>query len=134
MQRSRIWIIAAVLIVGAALLSVSQAPVRAQSSSSAVTIGVPVTVQLEGTTALSIPAGSPVLGQLTVKSNVPWVLAVDVGSAAPALVAWSDGAWTPLPSRGVVLQGPKGIHRITYRLRTSTNAATTVRFAAYLAP
>jgi len=131
-RRSSIWIIAAGLIVGAALLSAAQAPVRAQSSSSAITIGVPVTVQLEGTTLLSVPAGSPVIGQLTVKSNVPWVLSVDVGPTAPVLVAWADGAWVPLPSHGVVLQGPKGIHRLTYRLRTT--ALTTVRFTASLAP
>jgi hypothetical protein len=133
---NRAWIIATVIVLGAIVLTISHLPVRAQSSSSAVvSIAVPVTVQLEGTTALSVPAGPPVLGQLTVKSNVPWVLVVDVGPAAPALVAWSDGgAWQPLSAQGVALHGPKGIHRLTYRLRTTASAATTVRFTARVAP
>ncbi len=129
---TRVWLVAMAMLAGFGVLAALGLPARAQSTSSVVSISVPVAQVLEGTTVSAVPAGSSAAGRLTVKSNVPWVLLVDVETGAPALVTWSeDPLWQPLPSHGVALRGPKGIHHFAYRLRTAPAATlhAVVRFS-----
>ncbi|HEY3247555.1 MAG TPA: hypothetical protein VGK88_04590 [bacterium] len=134
---NRIWRFATAILAGLAVLAALQMPVRAQSSASVISISVPVAQVLDGATVSAVPAGTLVSGQLTVKSNVPWMLVVNVDTGEPALVTWSPEAlWQPLPAHGVVLQGPKGIHHLIYRLRAAPAAKlqTIVRFSLSPSP
>lgn len=132
----------AVLVALAAAFATAQAPSLRQATT--VGISVPPTQGLDGTTAhVLTSSGSPQTGQLTIKSNIPWILQVEVSTAPGQAVAWrrtGTTSWEILPLRGSVLSGPKGIHTVTYILRTSsgqsfsTASQATVRFAIQPAP
>lgn len=106
------------------MLMAATAPVAGQVSS-IVTIAVPPTAALEGTTTLTIAAGSAgVRGLLLVKSNTSWVLrALSTGGSA---LLWRTGdgqRWRPLDTETIVLTGGKGVHVIEFEVRRMPEAA-----------
>lgn len=127
----------AVVVLAVAVLAM--APAIAHAASSAVSISVPVTQILEGTTSQAMAAGSELRGQLVVKSNIPWILLARLSDGAVD-VAWRPAgatAWQNLEATAPVLQGPKGVHTIEYQLRVGTvrhTAASVVQIAFSLVP
>lgn len=118
----RLRVLSSVLLVAAAL---SALPAVVQAASSTVSITVPPTQLIEGTTSLVVSAGVPVQrGRLTVKSNISWILmAQATGSTAD--VAWrgaGDSTWQPLGASTPVLGGAKGVHEVEYEVRQTPGA------------
>ncbi len=115
----RLQVLSGVLLVAAAL---SALPAAAQAASSTISITVPPTQLIEGTTSLVVSAGVPVQrGRLTIKSNIPWVL-VARATGAMAMVDWRDAhnsTWRQLGANTPVLQGAKGVHEVEYEARIS---------------
>lgn len=131
-----------VLVAAAAALATAQFPTLGQATT--VGISVPPTQVLDGTTVhLLSSSGSPQPGQLTIKSNIPWTLQVEVSTAPGQEVAWrrtGTTSWEILPLRGPIMRGPKGIHTVEYLLqiaagpRVSTPSQATVTFAVEPTP
>lgn len=115
-------VLSSVLLVTAAL---SVLPAAAQAASSIVSISVPLTQIVEGTTSLVVSSGVPVQrGRLTIKSNVSWILKAQT-TGATAEVAWrvaGDTTWQPLGAGTPVLRGEKGVHEVEYEVRRSPGA------------
>lgn len=109
------------VMVVAALAGV---PATVQAASSTVSIAVPLTQELDGTTAITLAPGATVQqGQLVVKSNVAWILVARTADAAG--VIW-NGASTrqQVGVETVVAQGTRGVHTVTFELqRRSQDAA-----------
>lgn len=130
-----------VLVALAAAFATAQFPTLGQATT--VGIAVPPTQVLDGTTVhvLTTP-GSSQPGHLTIKSNIPWTLQVEVSAAPGQEAAWRQSnaeSWEILPPSGTVLRGPKGIHVVEYALRVSAGSLVsaseaTVRFAIQPAP
>lgn len=113
----RLQVLPGVLLVAAAL---SALPAAAQAAGSTVSITVPATQVIEGTTSMVVSTGVPIQrGRLTVKSNVSWVLLAQA-TGTTAQVAWrgaGDSVWQPLDASTPVLQGAKGVHDVEYEIR-----------------
>lgn len=111
-----------VLFVLLVLVTVSSA---AQAASSVVTIGVPPTQRLEGTTEIVVGQGPTVqIGRLTVKSNIPWVLVARTSGPSPS-VAWKGAAspdWQMLGTVTTVLRGERGVYAIEYQVKRGPEA------------
>ncbi len=112
----RLRVLSGVLLAAAAL---SALPAAAQAAGSTVSITVPASQIIEGTTSLVVSAGVPVQrGHLTIKSNISWVLVAQ--ATGTAQVAWrgaGDPTWQPLNASTPVLQGVKGVHEVEYEVR-----------------
>lgn len=110
------------LVAVVAVLVAFQLPGQAQSTT--VQITVPPTQVLEGVTSVTLASSSdPQSGRLTVKSNIPWTLRVDIDARGSAVVAWRpQGAtsWQVLPQQGAVLSGSRGVHVVEYQLQITT--------------
>lgn len=119
-------------IVLAAMCTVfAAAPILGAAQSTTVTLSVPPVQLLEGSTQHALRPGSPQSGQLTVKSNMPWSLRVDVtGTATASWRPTGTTAWTALPRQGVVRTGGGGMHHLGYEIHAP--APLIVRFT--LAP
>ncbi len=118
----RLRVLSSVLLVAAAL---SALPAAVQAASSTVSITVPPTQSIEGTTSLVVSSGVPVQrGRLTIKSNVSWILNAQA-TGATAGVAWrgaGDSTWGPLGASTLVRQGPKGVHDVDFEVRLDPRA------------
>ena len=105
-----------VVAVLAVLLAVAPA---AQAASTLVTISVPPTQILEGVTTVALTTGTTTArAQLVVKSNVPWTLVARVSGTTSATLRVGIGAWMPLGATTPVLRGGRGVHLVTYEVRS----------------
>lgn len=111
-----------VALLATMLVSVSA---TAQAASTVVSISIPPTQQLEGSTIKVVADGAMVQrGQLVVKSNVPWVLVAHVDGVAGEVV-WRSAdatAWKALGLVTLLLRGPKGVHLVAYELQARLEA------------
>jgi hypothetical protein len=116
-----------------ALLAVAPA---AQAASAQVTISVPPTQTLEGVTTVALASGAATTrAQLVVKSNVPWTLVARVSGTIPGTAfRVGAGAWTPLDTVTPVLRGPRGVHVVTYEVRTQGAAQGLITLSLAPAP
>jgi len=121
------------VVVAAVLALVAAAPRGVWARATTVTMAVAAAQRLDGSTGQTLLPGVPVAGALSVRSNIPWVLWVEVTGAGTA--AWRPGGasgWTPLPVRGAVRSGPRGVHALSYELLAS--GPVTVRFTVAPVP
>lgn len=109
----------------AALIVVLAAGTAAQAGAQQVTVSVPVMQVLEGVTTLPLTAGASRRAQVVVKSNVPWRLAVRIsGPAAGAHLRVEGANWTAIEDGMPVVRGGRGVHRISYEVRSGAMSGT----------
>lgn len=106
-------------LVAALLLVLASAP-AVQAATQQVAVTVPATQALEGTTVLSLTGTSPVRTLVVVKSNVPWTLVARVsGAGAGVMLSAAGGPWMPVADTAPVLRGGRGVHVVTYEVRST---------------
>lgn len=107
------------IVLVAVVAALAAVPLPGQTQSTTIGIRVPRTQVLEGTRVQTVSTQTaPQPGRLTIKSNIPWTLQVEVSGAAE--VVWQISgtpSWQPLPAQGAVLTGPQGVHTVAYALR-----------------
>jgi hypothetical protein len=102
----------------AALIVVLAAVPAAQAADQEVTVGVAAAQVLEGVATLALSAGAPRRAQVVVKSNVPWTLEARFTGPAGAQLRVEGAAWTAIGDGTPVLRGGRGVHRVTYEVRS----------------
>lgn len=111
----------------AALIVVLAAVPAAQAATQQVTVSVVAMQVLEGTTTLPLSAGASRRAQIVVKSNVPWTLAARLsGQATGAQVRVVDGPWIQVTDGMPILRGGRGVHRVTYEVRSPADGRLTL--------
>lgn len=108
------------VVIAAALAGV---PATVQAASSTISVAVPLTQLLEGTTVITLAPGTAAQqGQLLVKSNVSWQLVAR--TADGAVVIWNGASGRQeLEGQTVVLQGNRGVHTVTFEVQRRTQDA-----------
>lgn len=104
-------------LVAALILVLASAP-AVQAATQQVAVTVPATQILEGTTALSLTGPTLVRAHVVVKSNIPWTLVAQAVGGAGAEVRMPGGSWMPVTDAAPVLRGGRGVHAVTYEVRS----------------
>lgn len=117
-------------IVAILLVLMAAGPAAAQTGSTLVTISVPPTQVLEGTTSSAVTSGSTARARLVVKSNTGWTLVASVSDGLTGVsVRAESGAWVQIDGTAAVLRGGRGVHVIEYQVRAPAGQHGTISFA-----